>query len=109
MEIPVRITFRGVPSSPAIESDIREKAAKLGQFYDRITGCHVVVESPHRHHHQGKIFHIQVDLTLPGEEIIINRNPSEHHAHEDIHVAIRDAFDATKRRLQDYIRKRRMR
>ena len=38
MQIPLQVTFRDMPPSDAVESRIREKADKLGRFYDRIIG-----------------------------------------------------------------------
>ncbi len=65
----------------------------------------MVVEAPHRHKHEGKIYNIRIDLTVPGGEIVINRESSVNDAHEDVDVAIRDAFEALRRRLEDYARK----
>jgi hypothetical protein len=48
-------------------------------------------------HRQGTIYHVRVDLTAPGGEVVVNREPGEDHTHEDLHVAIRDAFDAARR------------
>ena len=53
MQQPLQITFRDIPRSEALEADIREKAAKLDQFYEKVMACRVVVESPHKHHHKG--------------------------------------------------------
>ena len=128
MTTPLQITFRNMARSAAIEKHIREKTAKLDCFYQRITGCRVIVEAPHRHHHKGKAFQVRIDLTVPGAEIVINRapkrvnavklagaqaetpmrenhRPSKHGAHEDVYVAIRDAFNAAGRKLQDYLRR----
>lgn len=107
MKQPLQITFRDIPRSDAVEAKIREKAAKLDVFYDQIMACQVVIEAPHGHHHQGYLYHVRIDLTVPNGEIIINRDPKEHHAHEDVYVAIRDAFDAARRKLQDFARKQR--
>lgn len=107
MLLPLQITFRGMAPSDAIAEDIRERAAKLDEFYDRVTSCRVVVEVPHRHHHQGKLFHVRVEVVVPGRELVVSRAPEEHHAHEDVHVAIRDAIDAAARQLADYVRERR--
>ena len=104
MELPLQITFRDIPPSPAIEARIRQKAARLDRFAQHIMACRVVVEAPHRHHHQGKLYHVRVDLTLPGSELVVSREPAAHHAHEDVYVAIRDAFDASVRQLEDYVR-----
>jgi cold shock CspA family protein len=124
MQIPIQITFRNMDSSPAVEARVREEAEKLSEFYDRITGCRVMVEIPHQHRQQGKRFHVRVDLTVPGGEIVVNHEPSLRGSvrqtetekrkkeqevaapHKDISVVIRDAFKAARRQLQDYARKR---
>ncbi len=102
MQLPLQITFRDVPHSDAIEAAIREKAEKLDRFYDRIMAVRAVVGTIQRHHHQGKLFNLRLDITVPGGEIVINRDRAE-----DIYVAIRDAFDAAKRKLEDYARRQR--
>lgn len=104
MQQPLQITFRDIPHSDAVEANIREHAEKLDQFYNSIMSCRVMVEAPHGHHHQGTLYHVRIDLTVPGKELIANRAPSEHHAHEDVYVSIRDAFDAARRQLQDFKR-----
>ncbi len=100
MKIPLQITIRGIEHSDALETHIRDKADKLDEFFDRIMSCRVVVEVPHKHHHQGKQFTVRIDIGVPGSEIVVNRD----HA-EDVYVALRDAFDAAKRQLEDYARK----
>ena len=107
MVIPLQITWRDVPQSDAIESSIRTKAEKLDRFYDGILSCRVRVESSYRHHHKGNLYRIRVEIEVPDGEIVASRDPAENHAHEDIYVAIRDAFDAARRQLQDYARIRR--
>ena len=86
---------------------MREKAAKLERFYERIMGCRVVLEAVTRRHHQGNLYRVRIDLTVPGRELVVSREPGKDHAHEDVYVAIRDAFDAMRRQLEDYARKRR--
>ena len=105
--IPLKITFRNVSSSQAIEDTIRERASKLDQFFDRITSCRVVLEVPHRRHHKGKLYHVRVDIKVPGGEIVINREPDKHSAREDVYVSIQEAFDAARRQLQDHARRKR--
>lgn len=107
MQEPLQISYRDVTPSAAVETAIADRVAKLDEFFDRITSCRVLVESPHRRHHQGRLFHVRVELAVPGRVIVVNREPSEHHAHEDVYVAIRDAFDATRRQLEDYVRESR--
>jgi ribosomal subunit interface protein len=107
MRIPLQLTFRNMSPSPAMEADVREKAEKLEQFCDEIMSCRVVVEAQHKHHHQGNLFHVRVDITVPDTELVVSREPDLHRAHEDAYVAIRDAFDAARRELQEYVRHRR--
>jgi ribosomal subunit interface protein len=107
MQVPLEIRFHNVDPSPALEQAIRERVAKLEQFADDIVSCRVTVEAPHRHHRQGKLFKVSVDVRLPGGEVVANRDPAAHHAHEDVMVSLRDAFKAVRRQLQDYVRTRR--
>ena len=105
MQIPLQITFRNIDPSAAIEDSVREHAAKLEEFHTSVTGCRVIVETKHRRHRKGKVYHVRIELTVPGAEIAISRDPERDHAHEDVYVAIRDAFDAARRRLQDHVRR----
>ena len=100
MQTPLQITIRDVEHSAALETHIRDKANKLDEFFDHIMSCHVVVEMPHKHHHQGKQFNVRIDIGVPGDEIVVNRDH-----HEDVYVALRDAFDVAKRMLEDYAHK----
>jgi ribosomal subunit interface protein len=103
MQLPLQITFRNVPISEAVEADIREKAGWLEQFSGDIIHCHVIVELEGKHKHQGRLFTVRIDLTLPGTELAISHD----HADEDIAVALRDAFNAAARQIEDYVRVRR--
>jgi len=109
MNLPLQITYRNVEPSPSIESAIRTRADKLERFHQRIMGCRVVVESPHHRHAKGNHFRVRVDLTVPGGELVAGRDPTDHTAYEDIYVAIRDAFRAAQRELQDHVARRRER
>lgn len=100
MQIPLQITIADAERSEALETRIREKAKKLDEFFEHIISCRVRVEVPHKHHHQGKQYKVHIDIGVPGGEIVIN-----HDLAEDVYVAVRDAFDAAKRRLEDYARK----
>ena len=104
MQVPLQITFRHMDPSAALEARIHQRAQELEEFYDRITSCHVTVECQHHHHRQGNMFEVSIDLAVPGREIVIGRNGGNNHAHEDAHVAVRDAFDALRRRVEDNIR-----
>lgn len=101
MKIPLQTTFRNMPNSTAIDSKIHEKSAKLDRFYDRIMSCRVVVEELQRRHHQGNIYSVHIDITVPGKELAITRQENE-----DAYVAVRDAFDAAVRLLEEHGRQK---
>lgn len=94
--------FKNVSQSDALEQRIREKADKLSHYHPHIVGCHVWVEAPHRHQHQGKLFSVKIDLHVPGEQIVVT-----HDGDEDVYVALRDAFAAAKRKLEEHDERRR--
>jgi ribosomal subunit interface protein len=102
MQGPVSTTFRDMTTSAAVEQVIQRWVARLEHLYGRIQRCAVVVEQPHHHHQQGNRFHIHVDLTVPGREIV-----SRGAEHENVYVAIAEAFRAIRRQLQDHARIRR--
>jgi ribosome-associated translation inhibitor RaiA len=107
MHIPIQVTFKDMTVSDAIEAAAIHHAARLERYYPRITRCDVSIASPHRHHQKGRLYSVRVDLTVPGREIVVNRDPPVDHSHEDVHLAIRDAFRATRRLLEDHVRGRR--
>ena len=107
MQTPLRIAFRHMPPSPAVEARIREHVDRLERFHNRITGCHVVIETPAAHRHKGAPFDVKIELTVPGGDISVRSERAEHEAHADVYVALRDAFDSARRRLQDHARERR--
>ncbi len=107
MPIPLEITIHNMDPSPAVEAAVREKAAKLERHADKIIGCQVRIDAPHKHHGKGNLYHVSVEIQVPGGEIIANRDPAKNHSHEDLYVAIRDAFRAAGRQLQDHTRVRR--
>lgn len=108
MEIPLDITFQDIPHSEAVETKIRDEAAKLEGLHDRITSCRVVVARPHQHHQKGNLYEVKLHLTIPGgAEIVVSRDPGLDHSHEDVFVAIRDAFRAARRQVHDQTEKRR--
>jgi ribosomal subunit interface protein len=105
MQIPIEVTFRNMDRSDAVEAAVFEKSKKLERFFDRIVSCRVVVEAPHRRHTKGRLYNVRIDIGVPGKEIVVNHNGPKNHAHEDVYVAIRDAFNAAARRLEDHSRK----
>jgi cold shock CspA family protein len=125
MKLPLQVTFRNTDPLEGVEACIRSQVAKLEIYYDRVMSCRVIVEVPHRHHHEGNQYHIRIDLTVPGGEVVVKKDASLHAteqqidrekptkceeihtSHKLVNVAIREAFEAARRRLQDYARRQR--
>ncbi len=109
--------------SGAVTARIEAEAAKLDEFFPRITSCRVVVEAPHRHHKLGELFHVRIELGVPGKELVVSHEPSPraalshddeaalkkhieiHPEHKDVYVVVRDAFASARRQLQDYVKR----
>lgn len=107
MQIPVTIAFEGIPESDAVQQAVWRHAAGLERYFDRITSCRVTIARPQHRGHKGDLFSVRIDMTVPGDEIVVNRERRFDQAHEDVYVAMRDAFDAARRRLEDYVRRMR--
>jgi cold shock CspA family protein/ribosome-associated translation inhibitor RaiA len=109
MQAPLQIAFRDSQPSDQIRAEIEKEARRLEKFYDRITACNVVVTTPSLlHHRRGGLFKINLHITLPQhKDIIVNRTHDDVHQHEHISVAIRDAFTAAKRQIEDAVRQMR--
>ena len=120
MTRPLQVTFRNMAVAPVLEEEVRARAAWLETFYSEIVGCRVLIEFPHRHRSRGRPVHIRVELSVPGEDIVVNQETTRHlmfgdalseiaHRtlagrpdHRDVVIAIHDAFDVARRRLEDF-------
>jgi ribosomal subunit interface protein len=109
MELPLQVTFRNMKPSEAIEANIRNRAAKLERYYDRIVSCRVLVDADHRHRNKGNLFHVRIEIGTPGGQLVASREPHLHHSHTDAYVAVRDAFNAIQRQLEGFARQRQRR
>jgi ribosomal subunit interface protein len=96
MKLPLTIAAHDLELDEPIEAVIREKATKLEKFNGRVIGCHVTVQGPPKHHRNGGSYEVRIDLTVPGHEYVINQK-----AAPDLNQAIRDAFDAARRKLDE--------
>jgi len=103
MQTPLQLTFHQLPPSPALEADVRSWVDDLATVCDRIVSCRVLIEAPHRHHHQGQLYRVRIEIGVPGARIVAGRSPDEDGAHADPYVAVRDAFRAARRQLEDHV------
>jgi ribosome-associated translation inhibitor RaiA len=107
MRLTSQIIWQNLTPLDEIEAKIHKHITKLEKFSDRRFDCRVVIAVPHRHHHRGNAYHVQINLTVPGEELIVNRQPSAQQTHQDLHIAIRDAFESAERQLKEHTQQQR--
>ncbi len=107
MNMPLEITFHGIPASPALRKAITERVSRLEHLAPDTISCHVTVECENRRHHKGNIYRVHAHLVLPGAELDAGRSHPAATAHEDPYVAVRDTFDALLRRLEEHMQRRR--
>ena len=108
MTEPIQIVFRDLPPSASLEASIRRKAERLLRLHPSVTACRVTVSRPPAHHHKGGHYQVRVDLHVPGTDFVAAREPDADNGHDNVYVAARDAFRATKRMLQEHLRRQRL-
>jgi ribosome-associated translation inhibitor RaiA len=120
--VPIQVAFHGLEHSDALEADIREQVARLEEVFAGIMRCDVTVELPHRHRHEGRLFHVRITLTVPGAEpIVVSHDASQHGSLKDVEeethrksadresvhryatVAVHEAFRTARRRLREVV------
>lgn len=103
MQAPLEVTFRGMTPSPAVEASIHRWIDRLERNVGGIEHCSVVIDQPHRHARHGNAFHVRVGLHVSGRDIAVAREPDRDGRHEDVYVAIADAFRAARRQILHYV------
>ncbi|AOJ01665.1 MULTISPECIES: HPF/RaiA family ribosome-associated protein [Burkholderia] len=101
MKLPLEISIQGMPRSDTLEEAVARHAAKLERYCADIIRCRVSVILDDKHKHRGKPFDVHIDVTIPGRELVSNRESDE-----DVYVALRDAFKNAERMLDDAVNKR---
>jgi ribosomal subunit interface protein len=104
-----QVVFRNIDHSISVEEAVQKRLEKLERFCDEIHSLKVTLESPHNYHHKGKVYHVGVEAMIPNHDIVVTHDHHDKHAHEDIYVAIRDAFNAVERKLKAVYGKQRRR
>jgi|SRR5690242_13382098 ribosomal subunit interface protein len=101
--VPLQITVHNATLSPATERDVRRRVERLSRYYDRIISSRVTVDvAQRRRRTDAELYGVRIDVTVPGDEIVVNRQPRA-----PLETALDGAFQAMRRRLQDYARRQR--
>jgi len=105
MDVPLEIAFHNLEKSVSVETRVRERVAKLEKLYPRLVACRVVVEAPHRQHQKGNIYRVRVEMSVPGDDLVVSKEPNranERFADPDVYTVLKDAFDTAERMLKDF-------
>jgi len=89
------VVYRDLESSSALNETIHKKIEKLHRYSDSILHSRVVLDSPHKHKHKGKMFRASIELGIKGAPITVS------HDDPSVHVAVRDAFATCERKLKE--------
>ncbi len=107
MKTPLQIAFHNLPQSKAIEKTVQEALDRLEATHDRITSCHVIVDQPHRHHKEGNLFQVRIDLKMPGAELVVKREAIGSHDRGELSLVILEAFEEMQTQIEEFINRRR--
>ncbi|MDA8671947.1 ribosome-associated translation inhibitor RaiA [Gammaproteobacteria bacterium] len=103
----IQIVFHSIDQTDALTEAVAKRIDKLERYCDQITNGRVVLDSPHNHHHKGKVYSVSIEIHTPQIEVRVNQEQHDKQAHEDLYVAIRDAFNVAERQLRSVDKKHR--
>ncbi len=108
MQVPIEISFQNSEPSEPIRAELEKQAKRLEKFSDRITSCNVAVVAPQTRHRKGDLFKIDIRIAMPEhKDIIVTKSHGDAPEHEYFAVAIKDAFAAAQRQVEDAVREMR--
>ena len=105
MDMPLEIAWHNVERSEQLDTRIRQRVDKFHRYFKHINSVHVTVDVPHRSQHHAKAFHIRIETRVPGQELVVSHDPGDQGQHFDPYIAVRDAFDAMDRQLEQFSQK----
>src|SRR3954462_12412213 len=108
MQLPVKITYRGLEKSEDIDNLILEYSARLEKFCDHINRCDVAIEQPNKGHQKGNPYRVRIDVTVaPRHELVAEEQQMDNGSHQPLNKAIPDAFKPMERELRRVVDKQR--
>jgi cold shock CspA family protein len=107
MNTPLQVSFHNLPHSHTVELAASEAVERLESLTDRIVGCSVIIDQPHRHHRQGNNLQVKIDLKVPGSELVVKREPAGNLESIDLVALVHDAFEDLQRQLEEFLNRRR--
>ena len=102
-----QVVFHNIDQTDALADAVQKRIDKLERYCDQIITGRVVLDSPHNNHHKGKVYSVGLEIHTPTKEVRVNQEQHDNHAHEDLYIAIRDAFNVAERQLKSIDKKHR--
>ena len=102
-----QVVYHNIDQTEAISDAVQKRIDKLERYCDQIINGRVVLDSPHNNHHKGKVYSVTLEIHTPTLEVRVNQDQHDNHAHEDLYVAIRDAFNVAERQFKSVDKKHR--
>lgn len=102
-----QVVFHNIDQTDALTDAVQKRILKLERFCDQIITGRVVLDSPHNNHHKGRVYSVSLEIHTPNLEVRVNQDQHDNHAHEDLYIAIRDAFNVAERQLRSVDKKHR--
>jgi ribosomal subunit interface protein len=102
-----QIVYHNIDQTEAISEAVLKRIDKLERYCDHIINGRVVLDAPHNHHHKGKVYSVTLEIHTPELEVRVNQDQHDNRAHEDLYVAIRDAFNVAERQFKSIDKKHR--
>src|SRR5579863_9881981 len=102
-QVPTQVSFRNMSQPLGLVEQVHEKVPDLEKIYPRLTACRVMIECRNHRHPMGDLFHVRIDVTVPGAELVVSRDPSEQGAYQDLKVIVHTAFDQIRRQLENHV------
>jgi ribosome-associated translation inhibitor RaiA len=104
MQLPVKITYRGLEKSDKIDNLILDYSTRLEKFCDHINRCDIAVEQPNHTHQKGNPYRCRIDVTVaPRHELVADEKQMDNGSHEPLTKVIHDAFKTMERQLRHLV------
>ena len=103
-----QIVYHNIDQTEAISEAVQKRIDKLERYCDHIINGRVVLDSPHNHHHKGKVYSVTLEIHTPELEVRVNQDQHDNSAHEDLYLAIRDTFNVAERQFKSIDKKHRV-
>ena len=108
MQLPVKLSYRGLEKSDQIDNLVLDYSERLERFCDHINRCDVAIEQTNHNHHKGNPYRCRIDVTVaPRHELVADESQMDNGTHEPLKKVIHDAFKTMEGELRRVVDKQR--